>query len=68
MIHNVPEYEPQIHQTESCSWKLNVFDYIIVCWSLGLLWGFIGKFTSTNIGGRAQRDGEVVIAVARPVT
>ena len=42
MISDVPEPEPEIYsqstEAKSCYWNLNVFDYIVICWSLGSPW------------------------------
>jgi len=73
MISDVPEPEPEIYSQSTepkfCYWNLNVFDYIIVCWSVGILWGFLGSFTArTIITRRGRGDEEMVVAVARPIS
>ena len=62
--------EPSLEPTDSeasditCKCSLDFFNYLLICWSIGFFWGWLGKFTGRNIGRR--RDEVLVAMPVRP--
>jgi len=65
----INEPEPEPIQQGVCYWKLDIINYIFICWSVGVFWAGVGAFTARGIIARRGRgDEEMVFVHARPLS
>ena len=61
-----PSGDPQNDVICKCS--IDIFSYLIICWSIGFFWGCLGKFTASNIGTGRRIDDPMIVLATRSET